>query len=75
MKKSDLSMVILVAFISIVAAFFLSNTLFGNLKEQSVDVKTIDTYSAEFIKPDIKVFNKEAINPTIDVIVDPEKPE
>lgn len=63
MKQKDIALLIIVVFVAAVASFFLSGLLFStnNLKE---DVETVEPISAEFQKPDERVFNADAINPT-----------
>ena len=37
--------------------------------DESVDVKTIEEYTADVAEPDPKIFNEDAINPTVDVTI------
>jgi hypothetical protein len=70
MKTSDIAMIILISAISIGAAFALVSAIPG-LKAPSkpVSVKTIEQYNSNVTEPDSSVFNKDAINPTVDVTI------
>jgi len=39
------------------------------LSETPVEVKVIDKYSAEIDEPSKDIFNKKAINPTVDITI------
>jgi len=67
MKKSDVAMIVLVASISIIVAFFVAKAIFGDVYNGSIRVKTIDKYSSEIVAPSASIFNKDAINPTVQV--------
>lgn len=70
MKKTDIAMIVLIAAISITAAFFLTQKLLGDQKE-TVRVKTIDAVESGLEKPDPKIFNSNAINPSVEVQIKP----
>lgn len=69
MKKSDIAALILIASISIFAAYFIADAVIGRPSAESVKVKTIEAISDTVEQPDGSVFNKDAINPTIEVII------
>lgn len=69
MKQSDIFSIILIATIGTLAAFFIVNSVMGDPNEKSVTFNTIDAASSSVVTPDPEVFNKEAINPTIEVYV------
>lgn len=62
-------MIILIASISALIAYFVADALIGNVKDEAVKVKTTDPITAEVEKPDPSVFNSNAINPTVEVII------
>lgn len=70
MKSTDIAMIILIASISVGAAFGLVSAIPG-LKDSNtpVKVKTIEPYTSSVAEPDPRVFNKDAINPTVDVTI------
>lgn len=69
MKKSDIAMIILIASISILVAYFVAKAIIGDVGSQSVKVKTADKITTEVSDPDPSVFNSNAINPTVEVII------
>jgi len=42
-------------------------------KDKAVKVQEIDRYTAEITKPDPAVFNRDAINPTVDITIGDKK--
>lgn len=69
MKKSDIAMIILIAAVSMMIAYFATQAILGNVQNESVQVKTIDRITTEVEEPDSSVFNSNAINPTVEVII------
>ncbi len=75
MKSTDIAMIILIAAISVGAAYGLVSALpFLKSSSESVQVKTIDEYSSTMSDPDPDVFNKDAINPTVDITIGDTQP-
>lgn len=69
MKKSDIAMIILIASVSVLIAYFVAKGVVGDVQNQSVKVKIAEPISAEIEKPDPKIFNANAVNPTVEVII------
>lgn len=69
MKKTDIAMIILIASISILVAYFAGKAIFGDVYDGSTKVKTIDKIDSSIIEPDAAIFNKNAINPAVQVQV------
>lgn len=69
MKKSDIAMIILIASISILVAYFAAKAILGDVQNQSVTVKTAEKISTDITEPDTGIFNPNAINPTVEVII------
>jgi len=67
MKKTDIAMIILIASVSILIAYFVANSIFGNVSKDSVKVKTIDSINSTIVAPSPAIFNTNAINPAIEV--------
>lgn len=67
MKKSDLTAIILIASLSMMVAFFIAKAILGDVYNGSATVKTADPISSEIVQPDPSIFNKNAINPTINI--------
>lgn len=69
MKKSDVAMIILIASVSVIIAYFIANAVIGDVKNEAVKVKTTDPITADIEEPDKTIFNSNAINPTVEVII------
>lgn len=70
MKKSDIAMIILIASVSVIVAFFVANQItFLKVPEKGQKVKVAEQINASVDKPDAKVFNSQAINPTIQTVI------
>lgn len=69
MKKTDIAMIILIASISVLVSYFVAKAIVGDVQNESVKVKTTDPITTEIVEPDKTVFNKDAINPTVEVII------
>lgn len=67
MKKTDLAMIILIATVSVLVAFFATKAIFGGSANEPVDVKTIEAISSDVTEPDKAVFNSNGINPAVEV--------
>lgn len=70
MKKTDIAMIVLIATVSVVVAFFVTNSIFGGSEEEAVQVKTIERIEASIDEPNQSIFNAEAINPAVEVQID-----
>lgn len=71
MKKTDIAMIILIASMSVLVAYFVAGALpMFKSNQEPVNVKTVDAISPTVDEqPDPSVFNKEAINPTVEVLI------
>lgn len=67
MKKTDLAMIILIASVSVIIAFFVAKSIFGDVYNGTAKVKTIDRIDSFVGKPSPDIFNKNAINPAVQV--------
>jgi len=64
MKQKDVALIIVVAFVSAVVAFFLSNILFGSPSRSQQKAEVVDPITANFPSPDQRYFNNTSIDPT-----------
>ena len=62
-------MIILIASVSVMIAYFVAKAIVGDVQNETVKVKTTDTISTDITQPDASVFNTNAINPTVEVII------
>ena len=70
MKKTDIAMIILIASLSVIAAYsILSIVPALNPSLEPVKVKTAKAYTSHVDDPDPTIFNSDAINPTVNVTV------
>ncbi|HRN97124.1 MAG TPA: hypothetical protein PLZ58_01565 [Candidatus Saccharibacteria bacterium] len=69
MKKTDVAMIVFIASISILIAYFVGKALFGDVYDGSTKVKTIDKIDSSIVEPDPAIFNTNAINPAVQVQV------
>jgi hypothetical protein len=67
MKRTDIAMIVLIAAVSAGLAYFVANSVLGSMTEQNVKVKTIDPITSVIESPDPKMFNENAINPSVEV--------
>ncbi len=66
MRKNDFAALVLIASISLLVAWFAASSIIGEPKKEARKVKTIDEISSKVETPDNKIFNKKAINPTVE---------
>ncbi|HYG84269.1 MAG TPA: hypothetical protein VD907_05330 [Verrucomicrobiae bacterium] len=67
MRKNDIAIIILIASISALVAFFIGKAVIGEPQQQSVKVKTIEAITTEVTPPESTIFNKDGINPTVEI--------
>jgi hypothetical protein len=63
-KQKDIVLIIVVAFVSAVIAFVLSNILFGSPARSQQKAEVVDPISANFPTPDQRYFNGNSVDPT-----------
>ncbi len=67
MKKSDIAMIVFIASISMIIAFFVARSVFPTAYAGPTKVKTIQRISPSITEPRSDIFNKNAINPAVKV--------
>jgi ABC-type cobalt transport system substrate-binding protein len=67
MKKTDIAMILLIAIVSVVVAFFVTRSIFGGSATEAVKVKTMEKITSQVTEPDPAIFNSNAINPAVEV--------
>ncbi len=70
MKKTDIAMIILIVSVSVLVAYFGARALFPKAYSASTTVYTIEPISTKVDQPSPSIFNKDAINPTVKVIIE-----
>ncbi len=66
MKKTDIAMIILIASLSAMFAYFIAQAVIGEPKQEATQVKTVEAMTSEIEEPSSDIFNKNAINPTVE---------
>ncbi len=69
MKNTDIAAIILIASLSMLAAYFIADAMIGKPGGQTAKVKTVEKISSDIQEPDASVFNSNAINPTVPVFI------
>lgn len=64
MKQKDIALVIIIAAVSAVLAFFVSNWIFGGQRSGEQTAEVIDVITDEFRQPPEKYFSANSVNPT-----------
>ena len=67
MKKNDLAALLVIIVIGGVFSYFIANAVIGKPKNNPVQVETVTTIAPTFPTPDSRVFNSEAVDPTVEV--------
>jgi len=75
MKKTDIAMIILIATISVLVAFFVTRGIMGTPSEEVVKAKTIEKIDEDIVAPDPAIFNNDAINPAVKVQINDGVPQ
>jgi hypothetical protein len=70
MKKTDIAALVLIAITSVLIAFFVGRSIFGQSYVGNTKVKVIDSINSSIAEPDSNIFNSNAINPAIQVQID-----
>lgn len=69
MKRTDIAMIVFIASISVLVSYFVAKTVLGDVQNEAVTVKTADPISDKVDEPDSRIFNKDAVNPTVEVYI------
>ena len=64
MKQKDIALLIVVAVIAGVISIIITSTVFVGKGGKELKAENVSAITSEFKKPDNKVFNENAINPT-----------
>jgi len=64
-------MIILIASVSVLIAFFITRSIFGESTTEAVQVDTIEKIDPTLSEVDADIFNENAINPAVEVQITP----
>jgi hypothetical protein len=73
MKKTDLAMIVLIAAVSVGVAYFVASSFLGEMDNKGVKVQTVDVITSIVEPPDPRIFNSNAINPSVEVNINETK--
>jgi hypothetical protein len=65
MKKNDLALIVLIISISLVVSYFIVKAIIGNPRGKQTTAEVVDLISPDLVQPSSKIFNRDAINPTV----------
>lgn len=70
MKKGDIAMIILIATLSVMSAFFIAKSIpMLQVSIKGEKVKTVQTVTSNVEMPDETIFNAAKINPTVETVI------
>lgn len=69
MKQKDITLVIVMVFISAVVSFLVSKWFFGSPQNRKQTAEVVEEIKSDFSDPPVKYFNANAINPTQLIII------
>lgn len=69
MKKTDIAMLVLIAGVSVIVSAIVLNSILGDPGEKTRDIQVTDTISNSFPEPSSSIFNSQAINPTVQIVI------
>ncbi len=65
MKQKDVTLIVIIAFLSAIVSFILSGKIFVTPANRQQPVEVVDNISTQFKLPDSRYFNTNSINPTV----------
>lgn len=64
MKQKDISLIIVISFISVVLSIVVSNAVFNNSGDKKLQSEVVTAITPDFNQPSKKYFNAESNDPT-----------
>jgi len=65
MKKNDIAIIVLIVSVSLLISYFVLSAVIGQPGAQKQAVEVVEPISAELPEPSKKIFNDQAIDPTV----------
>lgn len=69
MKNSEKASILFIITVSVIASYLIASIVIGSPNSETKKVDTISPITTEVVKPDSSIFNKDAINPTVEVVI------
>ena len=70
MKKTDIAMIILIATVGVLVSFFTVRAILGDVSSDPQKVQKIEKIQVQELEPDTRIFNSNAINPSVEVEIE-----
>ena len=67
MKKNDVAAIILIVAIAGVFSYFIASAVIGKPKNNPIQVEQVTPIGSTFPTPDSRVFNENAVDPTVEI--------
>lgn len=67
MRKNDIALIVLIVSVSLVATYFVARAIIGEPKNDLVQVEVVEPIAPDIVQPSPQIFNKDAINPTVNI--------
>ena len=67
MKKSDISLLIVIVALSLGISYFVGKAVLEQFVQSDTEVERTDAISSEIVPPSQNVFNDQAINPAVPI--------
>ena len=69
MKKNDILIISGITVTVGLITYFVASYYFSTTESQSVKITTVDSVKTDITKPDAQYFNKDSINPAVEVYI------
>lgn len=69
MKKTEIALLLLIIAASAIAAYLIGKAVVGEPQKRSVSVEVVEPIRSTVVQPSSKVFNPQAINPTVRITI------
>lgn len=69
MKQRDIAVIVAIALVSGIFSYVLANVVLGGSKAYKLTAPSVDAISADFNQPNTKYFNRQSIDPTVNIII------
>ena len=73
MKNNEIALLIVIASMSVLVAYFVADNVIKSPSSTSEKVQIASPITANVQTPDKTIFNKDAINPTVEVVIGDDK--
>jgi len=68
-KRSEIMIIAVVALVSVAVAYAIANSFLGSVASNPTSIETVDKFDTSFGEVDKTIFNSDAINPTVQIVI------